>query len=100
MKTKIRAAVGSLLVTAVAAGAAVVPASSQAAQPGQVCHVHSWAAPAPVLSTGTAGVLYYLGAGAGFRIAAYDGNYYLGNGSGKPQGLIYRADLDQASCHW
>ncbi|MFA4926993.1 MAG: hypothetical protein WC558_00645 [Patulibacter sp.] len=101
MRTKFKAAVGSLLISGVLAGAAVMPATSQAAVPGQVCHVHSFAAPAPVLDfTGTSGVLYYLGAGAGFRIAAYNGNYYLGNGNGQPQGLIYRTDLDQASCHW
>lgn len=105
MKMKLRAAVGSLLISAAVAGAAVVPASGQAGEvgvqavPGDVCHVHSWAAPLPVFHPTSGSVLYYLQAGDGFRIVAYAGTFYLGHGNGLADGHVWRSSLDQSTCH-
>ncbi len=101
MTMKFKAAVGSLLIGAAVAGAAVVPASGQAAQPGQVCNVDTaYAGGAAVVNVTTGNVMYYVPPGGGFRIVAYSGGDYLGHGNGLPDGLMLRLFINQASCHW
>lgn|SRR5690242_3027088 len=107
MKMKFRAAVGSILVTAVAAGAAVVPAASSAgdvgimASPGQVCNVYANYYPVYGNLTYIPGsFLYYLNPGDGVRILGYAGDYYRGRGNGKPEGYFHRSAVNQSSCHW
>lgn len=102
MKMKIRATVGSLLVTAVAAGAAVMPAASQAAQPGDLCWTHWWmpVAHLQVLNWPGGDSMYALAPGGAFRVLGYGHQHtYYGHGNGKPNGyLVDRDAIDQATC--
>lgn len=102
MRMKLRAAAGSLLVSAAVAGAAVVPASGQAGEagvqavPGDVCHIRAGIIGVVWLN----GVNYYtLNPGDGFRVLGYRDEYYVGHGNGQPDGYLLRTDIDQASCH-
>ncbi len=103
MRPKFRAAVGSLLVTAVAAGAMVAPASSHGAQPGDLCWVHTWA-PASIRlvmddPAGNTGGAYYIAPGGAFRVLAYGAwDTYYGRGNGMPNGYLIRGAINQATC--
>jgi len=108
MKKKLTAAVGSLLISGVLAGAAVMPAASSAggvgiqAQLGQVCNVDvGWPGVEVWANTSFTAVLYYVGSGDGFRIVAYGANNtYYGHGNGKADGYLGRDYINQSSCHW
>lgn len=105
---KLRAVVGSLLISAAVAGAAVMPASGQAgevgiqAEEGQVCNILSYWIAAEVWSTSSGGsTLYYVFSGDGFRIVSYAANnMYYGHGNGKANGYLNRDAINQSSCHW
>lgn len=98
MKMRFKAAVGSLLVGGALAGAAVMPAAGQAAAVGDVCYLHSWAAPAPVLAQNGQSVLYWLAAGSGFRITGFYVDFYTGHGNGLADGFLHRTYINQATC--
>ena len=103
MKLKFKAAVGSLLIGAAVAGAAVMPAAGQAAEPGQVCNLGPGWPGIEVRSTSSGpGVIYYhMYSGEGFRIVAYGANNtYYGHGNGKRDGYLWRDVINQSSCHW
>ena len=104
MRTKFRAAVGSLLLAGVVAVG--VPATAQAATPGQQCQL--WPA-----GGGAAGVypttntlpdqpaLYALATNDWFRNVAYGANdTYYGHGAGKPNGYLDRWNVVQSTCIW
>lgn len=105
MTMKFKAAVGSLLISAAVAGAAVMPASGQAAQPGDLCIIEpAGGGYGPVYknASGLPGdpVLYWLYWGDYFRVVSY-GAYdtYYGHGTGKPNGYVDRYEINQASCY-
>lgn len=102
MKMKLRAAVGSLLISAAVAGAAVMPASGQAAEPGQVCNVDvGWPGVEVFVTPTGGGILYHVFSGDGFRIVSYGANNtYYGHGNGKANGYLWRDVINQSSCHW
>ena len=90
----------ALLVGAMATCAVALPAGAQAAEIGQVCNVGTsyWVASAP--SYDPAYAIYNLGVGAGFRIEAFDGDFYIGHGNGRASGWFPRGNINQGSCHW
>lgn len=105
---RFKAAVGSLLVSAAVAGAAVAPAAGQAgevgiqAQPGDLCWVGNWYAPVSS-DTSLVNWIYWLGPGRAFRILGYssapDGRLsYYGRGNGMDAGYLERFYINQSTC--
>lgn len=107
---KFRAAVGSMLVGGVLAGAAVMPAASSAgevgimAQPGDLCWIDMAYPNAGVWADETLTTWSYsIPGGHAFRVLGYAGAnmtvpLYYGRGNGKPNGYLPRMYINQATC--
>lgn len=102
MNAKFKAAVGSLLVSGVLAGAAVMPAAGQAANPGDLCWIH-WGPTDSERAVRddpiTGWPMYVLASGAAFRVVSYAShNTYWGHGNGQANGYLLRDVVNQATC--
>jgi hypothetical protein len=94
MKLPSRASLASLLTCGLVMGLAALPNAAQAANLGEVCN----------LNQGTyiyaGGGPYYEPGGTPIRIETYDGpNYYTGHAEGRENGVLPRANINQATCH-
>ncbi len=89
-----RVSLGSMLACCLTVAMIALPSAAQAANPGEVCN----------LNTGTyiyaGGGPYYEPGGTPIRIEAYDGpSYYIGHAEGRENGVLPRANINQATCH-